>query len=100
IGTHRLAVTVASGNGGNDLSLNPIYPGFFNADGKITVAASTRYDLLANFSSYERHLVDVTAPGEDIVSALPGGRYGVWSGTSMAAPVAAGLAALTKARYP
>ena len=39
-------------------------------------------------------------PGEDIVSALPGGHYGVWSGTSMATPIASGIAALVKAKFP
>jgi subtilisin family serine protease len=40
------------------------------------------------------------APGENIVSALPNGRYGVWSGTSMSAPIVSGIAAMVKARNP
>jgi subtilisin family serine protease len=97
IGTGRLAVSVASGNGGNTTM---VFPAAETRDGMLSVAASTRYDELAIFSSYERSWVDVTAPGEEIVSALPGGRYGVWSGTSMAAPIVAGVTALVKARYP
>ncbi len=97
IGTRRLAVSVASGNGGNTTQ---VFPAAEQRDGMLSVAASTKYDNLASFSSYERGWVDVTAPGEEIVSALPGGRYGMWSGTSMAAPIVAGITALVKAKFP
>ena len=96
IGTRRLAVAVSSGNGANT---TPVFPAAEQRDGMLSVAASTRYDELASFSSYDRSWVDVSAPGENIVSALPGGRYGVWSGTSMAAPIVAGITALVRARY-
>ena len=43
---------------------------------------------------------DVGAPGEGITSSVPGGGYGVWSGTSMAAPLAAGTAALVRSLKP
>ncbi len=43
--------------------------------------------------------VEIVAPGESIVSALPGGRYGLWSGTSMSAPIISGVTALVKAKY-
>ena len=44
--------------------------------------------------------VRVVAPGENIVSSLPGGRYGVWNGTSMSAPIVSGIAALVKSANP
>ena len=96
IGLHRLAVTVAAGNGGSTAA---VYPAADQADGALPVTSSTHYDELSSFSTYNRSWIDVAAPGEDIVSALPGGRYGVWSGTSMAAPIAAGVTALVRARY-
>jgi subtilisin family serine protease len=102
IGTGRLIITVSSGNNGEipGMATTRVYPAAERVSSKIAVAASTRFDGLATFSSYSTDWVNVTAPGEDIVSALPDGRYGVWSGTSMAAPITAGIAALLKARYP
>jgi len=44
--------------------------------------------------------VRVAAPGQGITSTVPGGQFGVWSGTSMAAPLVAAEAALIHARFP
>lgn len=63
----------------------------------ITVGASgpnPEEDLLAEFSNYGKKKVDVLAPGVDINSLKPGEATAVNSGTSMAAPVVSGLAAL------
>ncbi|MBM3997349.1 MAG: hypothetical protein FJ303_24850 [Planctomycetes bacterium] len=50
-------------------------------------------DTFADFSNYD-YAVHVVAPGVDIYSTLPGGTYGIKSGTSMAAPHVAGYCAL------
>jgi subtilisin family serine protease len=55
--------------------------------------------LVAPFSNYSHTLVDVFAPGVDILSTIPGG-YEKDSGTSMASPVVAGLAALLMDYFP
>lgn len=57
-------------------------------------------NLTAYFSNYGKKEVDVFAPGYKIYSSLPGSKYGFLSGTSMASPVVAGIAALTLSYYP
>ncbi|MBE2186156.1 MAG: S8 family serine peptidase, partial [Rhodothermales bacterium] len=57
-------------------------------------------DLIADFSNYGKADVDVFAPGVDIYSTLPGNTYGPQQGTSMAAPVVSGVAALVWSYYP
>ena len=69
----------------------------------ITVGASSWRGgdtIAASFSNYGRTEVDVFAPGEDILSTMPDNEFERSSGTSMAAPVVSGLAALIMAYYP
>jgi subtilisin family serine protease len=56
--------------------------------------------LVATFSNWGKGVVDIFAPGDDIKSTAPGGAYKKESGTSMAAPVVAGVAALVMSYYP
>jgi subtilisin family serine protease len=56
--------------------------------------------LVGDFSNYGRKTVDVFAPGVDVYSTVPGSEYKSMSGTSMAAPVVSGVAALIMAYYP
>lgn len=56
--------------------------------------------LKAPFSNYGKTTVDVFAPGVAIYSTTPGSEYANHDGTSMAAPVVSGLAALIRSYYP
>ncbi|HEX6940962.1 MAG TPA: S8 family peptidase [Longimicrobiales bacterium] len=98
----------AAGNDGADLAREPNFPNRFFENGDsarlwIEVGASSwqgREKLAAPFSNYGRAQVHVFAPGVDIRSTMPDNDYRPSSGTSMAAPVVSGLAALIMAYYP
>ena len=79
------------------------YPDGRDMTNMITVGASSRTnnrELVAIFSNYGQHTVDVFAPGVAIISTVPGNSYEPGSGTSMAAPVVAGIAAVLKSYFP
>ena len=96
VGSPNLVIVAAAGNGGD---FTEQYPAAENVDGLIAVAASTSSDRLASFST-RGSWIAVAAPGQGITSTIPGGQYGVWSGTSMAAPLVAAQAALIHAQFP
>lgn len=94
---HAAVVTAAAGNGASESTRE--YPAAEAVPGLLSVAASTESRRIADFSN-RGSWIRVAAPGEAIVSTVPGGGWGSWSGTSMAAPLAAGGVALLLATLP
>ena len=96
-----VVITASAGNNGseNDPIKAPHLPS--THPGVIEVAATDANDKKASFSNFGK-TVSVAAPGVDILATLPTsqGSYGSMSGTSMAAPHAAGLAGLIRSAHP
>jgi subtilisin family serine protease len=99
----------AAGNSSEDIDEMPNFPSRNFADSRkeaenwIEVGASSwksEEQFVAEFSNYGKKTVDVFAPGVDVYSTTPGQKYENLSGTSMASPVTAGVAALILSYYP
>jgi len=90
----------AAGNSANDNDSNPDYPSSYNLPNIISVAATDDADTLASFSNFGVTSVDLGAPGVAIISTIRNNGYASLTGTSMAAPHVAGVAALIVASNP
>ncbi len=84
----------AAGNSANNNDASPVYPANYDVPNVVSIAATSSSDGLASFSNFGASSVHVASPGISILSTLPNDSFGYSSGTSMAAPFAAGLAAL------
>ncbi|MBP9689669.1 MAG: S8 family peptidase [Bacteroidia bacterium] len=97
----------AAGNDNKNLEVDDNFPNDkiegYDASNWLEVGASSwkaKKLITAPFSNYGKTTVDVFAPGVDIKSCVPKSSYAVYSGTSMASPVTAGVAAVLRSYYP
>lgn len=98
----------AAGNENENIDISENFPSRKFLDGKqadnwLEVGATSWMlppSSVAEFSNYGHKMVDVFAPGVDLKSTVVGSQYEDLSGTSMAAPVVTGLAAMLMSYYP
>jgi thermitase len=103
---YGVLVVVSAGNdsrapffyANNDVS--PKYPASFDSENMLVVASTTSSGSLSSFSNIGPASVHVASPGSNIYSTINNNRYAMASGTSMAAPNAAGVAAMVLGYYP
>jgi thermitase len=102
IGSEYGALVIAAA--GNDykknIDVNLVYPASFESNHLMVVASTTSRGRLSSFSNVGVKNVDLAAPGSSIFSTVPGNSYSSMSGTSMASPTAAGVAAEVLSHFP
>lgn len=102
---HDVLLIQAAGNSHKDIDSSPYFPTGCDRNGAkyenyMRVGASDMAGAPAGMSNYGRNEVDVFAPGVDIRSTTVGNTYMYADGTSVACPVASGVAALLRAYFP
>lgn len=99
-GEKGILVVAAAGNEGADSGLLPYYPASYPLANILSVTAHGANRNILKTSNYGAASVDISAPGEKILSALPGGATGFMTGTSQATAFVSGIAAHTWSRFP
>lgn len=94
---HDVVMIAAAGNRGNGTA---VVGAPATIPGVLTVGGVTKSGVASNNASSQGITIGVSAPSEQLVGATPGGGYVLWSGTSGAAPIVAGVAALVRSAHP
>jgi thermitase len=90
----------AAGNEKSNSDRFGFYPADYDLPNILSVAAINQKKKMFEASNYGVRTVDLVAPGEEILSTLPNGKYGYMSGTSQATAFVSGVAALLMSREP
>lgn len=91
-----IVVVSAAGNNGSDNDVTPRYPSSYKMSNSISVGSINKDYSYASYSNYGKNSVELAAPGSEILSTLPGNKYGYVSGSSMSAPFVSGAVSLLK----
>lgn len=97
-----ILIVAAAGNEESNLDLtsNSYYPANYGLSNIITVMAHDRNSNVLSSSNFGKSSVDISAPGNNIRSAIPTKKAGYLTGTSQATAFVTGVASLLKSQYP
>ena len=95
IAAKNVIVIISAGNYQRDVDKQDqnVFPAKFNGKNIYTVSAFSEGDTYSKFSNYGES-IDISAPGQKILTTLPNNRYGINEGTSFSAPYVSGIAYL------